>query len=351
MTQLARSGNFHTSYRSERALWPTTGRRAWTTLLALVLALYPLIVGEYFVHLANQALIVVIGAVGLSLLTGQTGLISLAHAAFIAVGGYAVGVVSVQTELSLLTGLGVAVLCAVALGVRVGLPSLRLDSLYLAIATMAFHFALLFTVTRFELTGGNFGLRLEQTRLLNWIIDTRREFYVVLLVVAVGAVLMAANLRRSRTGRAWGAVRDRDLAAQAMGVNLARLKLYAFAVSGAYGAVAGGLSAAYLGTTGPDHYTFELAVQYLAIVIVGGLTSLAGTVMSAVLLSLMPEFLRLATGWLQGPLPALADNLLLLQSGLYGLVLVVVLLVQPEGLNGIWIRAKRWWLNYPYSYR
>ncbi|AXV06715.1 Branched-chain amino acid transport system permease protein LivM [Euzebya pacifica] len=348
---MARSGNYHIRYEGERALWPTTGRRLWTVLLAVLLVAYPFVAGEYFVHLANQALIVVVGAVGLQLLTGQTGLISLAHAAFIAVGGYAVGVVSVQTDLSLLAGLGAAVLSAVALSLVVGLPSLRLESLYLAIATMAFHFALLFTVTRFELTGGNFGLRLDQTELFGWTVNTRREFYVVLVVTAVGAVLIATNLRRSRTGRAWGAVRDRDLAAQAMGVNLARFKLYAFAVSGAYGAIAGGLSTAYLGTTGPDHYTFELAVQYLAIVIVGGLTSLPGTVMSAVLLSLMPELLRLATGWLQGPLPALADNLLLLQSGLYGVVLVVVLLVQPEGLNGVWVRVKRWWLNYPYSYR
>lgn len=348
---MARSGNFHRSYASEQALWPTRGRRFWTAVVVLVLVLYPVVSGAYFVHLAIQAFIMVIGAVGLWALVGQTGLISLAHAAFVAVGGYAAGVISVHTGLGLTTGLLAAVVMAVLLSLLVGLPSLRLESLYLAIATMAFHFAVLYVVTRFELTGGNFGLRLEQPRLLGWSLTSRADFYLLTCVVMVASVLLAANLRRSRTGRAWGAVRDRDLAAEAVGIHLARYKLYAFAVSGAYAAVAGALLTTYLGTTGPDHYPFVLAIQYLSIVIVGGLGSLPGAVMGALLLSLLPEGLRLLTGALQGSMPVLADNLLLLQSGLYGAILVLVLLVQPEGLYGMWLRVKRWWMTYPYSHQ
>ena len=348
---MARSGNFHRSYVSEQALWATRGPRLWTAILLVGLALYPILVGAYFVHLAIQALIVVIGAVGLWLLVGQTGLISLAHAAFIATGGYAAGVVSVRTELGLGAGIAAAVVLAILLSVLVGLPALRLESLYLAIATMAFHFAVLFVFTRYELTGGNFGLRLDPPILFGWTLTSRTDFYILTLGLAVAAVLFAANVRRSRTGRAWGAVRDRDLAAEAVGIHLARYKLSAFAVSGAYGAIAGALSASYLGTTGPDNYPLVLAIQYLSIVIVGGLGSLSGAVMGALLLSLLPEGLRLLTGWLQGSLPVLADNLLLLQSGLYGAILVVVLLLQPEGLYGMWLRAKRWWLTYPYSHQ
>lgn len=348
---MARSGNFFRSYEAERSLWPTLGRRVWTGVALVALVVYPLVAGEYFVHLANQAFIVVIGAVGLGLLTGQTGLISLAHAAFIAMGGYAAGVVSVHTGLGFVAGLVLAIGVAVVLSLIVGLPTLRLESLYLAIATMAFHFAALFALTRFELTGGNFGLRLEPTTVLGWTLVSRRHYYVAIVAMMLLAILFAANLRRSRTGRAWGAVRDRDLAAEAVGIHLARFKLYAFAVSGAYGAIAGALQTSYLGTTGPDHYPFTLAIQYLSIIIVGGLGSLPGVVMGALTLSLLPEGLRLLTGWLQGSLPVLADNLLLLQSGLYGAILVVVLLVQPEGLYGIWLRVKRWWLTYPYSYR
>lgn len=348
---MARSGNFHRTYASEQALWPTRGRRFWTAVLVLALVLYPLVSGDYFVHLAIQAFILVIGAAGLWLLVGQTGLISLAHAAFVAVGGYAAGVISVHTGLGLAAGVVVAVVLAVLLSLLVGLPSLRLENLYLAIATMAFHFAVLYVVTRFELTGGNFGLRLEPPRLLGWSLSSRGDFYVLTCVAAVGLVLLAANLRRSRTGRAWGAVRDRDLAAEAVGIHLARYKLYAFAVSGAYAAVAGALLATYLGTTSQDHYPFVLAIQYLSIVIVGGLGSLSGAVMGALLLSLLPEGLRLLTGALQGSMPTLADNLLLLQSGLYGAILVIVLLVQPEGLHGMWLRVKRWWMTYPYPYQ
>jgi len=347
---MARSGNLYTSYQSEQALLPTKGKRAWTLLLLVGLMAFPLVADAYWLDIANRALLTVIGVMGLAVVTGLSGQISLAHAAFVAIGGYVSGIVVSHWGGGFLLSLVLGVVVAMAVGVAAALPTLRLERLYLAIATLAFHFALLFAVTRFEYTGGNTGFFLPPSSVLGLELAGQDAFYPIIAVFAVVAVLLTTNIKRGRSGRAFGAIRDRDIAAQAVGVNLVHYRLSAFAFSAACAGVVGVLSAFYQGSVSPDGFPFDLSIQYLSMVIVGGLGRISGAVMGALLLAMVPEGLRIVTSALQDTLPTLASNLLLVQSGVYGLILVIVLLAQPEGLYGIWIRAKRWWLTYPYAY-
>jgi len=348
---VARSGNVFVTYGQEQALLPTKGRQIWTSLLVLFLLLLPFLAEPYWLDVSNRALLTVIGAVGLAVLTGLSGQISLAHGAFIAVGGYVSGVAVTHWDVGFIVALASAVLIAMTLAVITALPTLRLDRLYLAIATMAFQFALLFAVTRFDYTGGNTGFYLAPATVFGVELVGPKPFYPIIAVLAVLTVLFAVNIRRGRSGRAFGAIRDRDIAAQAVGVNLVHYRLIAYAFSAACAAVVGVISAYYQGSVSPDGFPFDLSIQYISMVIVGGLGRISGAVMGALLLALVPEGLRLVTSEFQTVMPTLASNLLLLQSGIYGLILALVLLVQPEGLYGIWIRVKRWWLTYPYAYR
>lgn len=315
---------------------PATSPRArWALLAAGSLAL-PLVANEYWLLVANRALITVIAGVGLAILSGSTGQLSVAQGAFMAVGGYAAAIGATELGLAIIPATGFAVAIAIAFGTLVALPALRLDSLYLGVATLALHVALVYLIRHLDVTGGSVGLQLPTSSIGAWRIDDRIDVYALLLVAAALTVTAAARLLRSRTGRALMAIRDSDMAAAALGVHVTRFRVFAFALSAALGALAGAIDAFASHTITPDSYPLTLSIQLLTVVIVGGMGSLGGAVVAAVVLSFIPEALRVLTSALQDVLPRLADQVLAVQTGIYGAVLVAVLVWKPGGLAGWW---------------
>ena len=265
-------------------------RRAALVTAALA---WPLVAPKYFVFLATLVAVNAVVAIGLNLLSGYTNQLSFGHAGFLAVGAYTAALLTTRwPDTPVVVTLAIAALVTGLVGLGLGVPCLRLEGLYLAMATLAFGFVVVEAIMNLDwLTRGNDGLRVPAARLGPWALqsDTARYY----LVVAIGVVMVwaALNLARTRTGRALLAIRESEIAAQASGVHLARYKTLAFAISAVYTGVAGGLFAFVVGFLSPDAFDVFLSVDYVAMIIVGGLGSVPGSIAGAALLTVLNDSL------------------------------------------------------------
>ncbi|HVF13995.1 MAG TPA: branched-chain amino acid ABC transporter permease [Acidimicrobiales bacterium] len=324
------------------------GRRVAVLAAAVAYAIVPLAVGDFGLSVLIFAGIFAIGAIGLDLLVGHAGLVSLGHAFFMGAGAY-VGVnLGAEAGLAMPLWLGAAAAIGGALGAVVGLCAMRLRGAYLAIVTVGVVFVGLYLWNNVPaLTGGAAGAGgdapaalgpLDFNRLLVAGQAYSREqswFWLVWTLVAAAAWI-AANLVRSRTGRAWQAVREHELAASAIGVEVNRAKVSVFAVSGALGAVAGAVYFGYVRYVGPDEWNLFLSVQFVAIVLVGGSGRLSGPVLGAVLLGGAPRLVEELSEHL--PIDALGLTVANLNRLLFGLLVVCFVVFAPQGLAGTWKR-------------
>ena len=348
----AKARDLITSYAEDMQLFRTGVRKFWFGVLILALCAAPWIGaalgGNYVPYLLNLTGIFAIVALGLNLLTGCAGLISLGHAAFLAVGAYTSGILVTRLGLPFWIALPLAGLFSGGIGVIVGLPALRLKGLYLALATLAFQFiAADYVIVHWEgLTGGPTGMAVPRPTIGSFDLSTDIRFYYLTVAVVLLLGLGMANLMRSRFGRALVAVRDSDVAAEAVGVNLARHKAMAFGISAAYAGLAGSLFAAYLGYIGPDHFNVMLSIEFVVMIIVGGLGSILGSVLGALFLTLLPEAVRLAEGFLREYDPQLVFPDLRRMA--VGLLLILVIAFEPEGLAGRWRKIREYWTAWPF---
>jgi len=345
------SGDFRTTYREERAIFGTWSVRVCGGAFVLALLCVPLFADRYVLYLLTLAGIYLISATGLNLLTGNTGQISLGQAAFMAIGAYASAIISgyIGVPFVFLVVMG-GTLAALA-SVVVGVPSLRLRGLYLALATVAFQFIVEFVIYRgAPLTGGAAGLSVPAPSVLGISLDTDHRYYYAVLVGTLAMLMLARNLLRTRVGRAFMAVRDRDIAAEIAGINVTRYKILAFAVSAFYGGVAGSLLAHQLRYITPESFTLLHSVTLTAMIIIGGLGSVLGSVLGAVFMVLLPEAIRLGVGAVSGRFPVLEMRFAFLQDGIFGLIIILFLMFEPGGLVGTWRSVKTYWRTWPYSY-
>jgi branched-chain amino acid transport system permease protein len=359
----------YTSYRSEMALLNTRTKQVMVGLALVVGLAVPFGVPDEFLQLLATACVAAIGAIGLGLVTGYAGQVSLGHAFFIAVGAYTAAVISGNPVgrtigfgiTNLLVWLPAAGLVAALAGVLVAPLATRLRGLYLAIVTLGLVFIgeHVFSEWR-DLTGGAgigraaavpslFGYRLN----VNGPYLTRdQQLYWLMFVLLVMFALVARNIVRSRVGRAFTAVRDRDVAAGVMGVNLAHYKTVAFAVSSFYAGCAGALLFTITGFFTPSAFTLELSVLYIAMVLIGGAGTVSGAILGAFFITLLPrvaqELPRLVP--FIGSESTDVPNIFQLQLVLYGALIVVFLIFEPRGLFGIWLRARNYWKTWPFSY-
>jgi branched-chain amino acid transport system permease protein len=329
---------FKKSYDQDIRLARHSGQVFWYGLLLVSLLLAPLTLPAYWASLLTLTMIYGIVGLGLMLLSGFTGLFSIGHAAFMGVGAYMQAV---------LTGMGwpfpVALLCSMVasalVGAVVGLPALRVRGIYLAIATLAFGFIVQEILTRWEsVTGGNRGLAVGMIDIFGWKTSSPTVFYYICLVLTVAVTLGVLNLLRSATGRAFVAIRDSEVSAQSMGVNLARYKTLSFAVSAALAGLGGALSAHMLRFISPDQFGVVQSIDLLLIVIVGGLGSVHGAFFGAIFLIATPQAISLAKDFL----PASIGQTTGLQSLVYGLILIAFVLFEPMGIYGRWIKIRTW---------
>ncbi|MFZ0161753.1 MAG: branched-chain amino acid ABC transporter permease [Kineosporiaceae bacterium] len=348
------TGVHHRTYRAELALRHTKAEYARLLMVAALLVAAPYVLDNYWLGIANAILIAVIGAVGLNILVGFTGQISLGQGGFLAVGAYSSAILSGRAGLPMPVSVLLAVLLTAAVGAFFGLPALRLKGLYLAIATLASQEIIMFVVRRWQwLTDGQGFLEVARLSLFGWRIERETfevQWYWILVVVAGLSVVAARNLFRTALGRSFMAVRDQDIAAQAMGVDLTRTKVTAFAVSSGFVGLAGALSAHYTETVTWERFTLDVSVLYLAMIIVGGLGSIAGSIYGAIFMMLLPALLTELNDAVKDSLPFLNDQLPAIENAVFGLAIVVFLIVEPRGLDRIWTRMKDYVRFWPFRY-
>lgn len=344
-----RTAIFHESFRSEERLWDSSTQRRWIVAFLLALFTLPLWGSDYLLAMACIIGIHVVATLGLNLTTGNAGLISLAHGAFVGVGCYTVALLGKAGVPFWLT-LPAAGLLTAALGVIVGLPSLRVKGIYLAVATLAAHFVLTFVFREWDsVTGGVPGTSIPRASLFGFTLNgDRRNFYLI-FGVALLAALAARNLGRSRFGRAFVAVRERDFSAEILGVHLLRTKLLAFAAGAFYAGVAGGLLGYFYGAITPEYFVLTLSVFYLAAVIVGGLGTVLGSILGALFMTFVPEVLRLVAHASSQWFPGVAGLLLPMGQVVFGVLIIGFLVFEPHGLAAIWARIRRTFHLWPFK--
>ncbi|OGP63504.1 MAG: ABC transporter permease [Deltaproteobacteria bacterium RBG_13_49_15] len=328
----------------------------WFVALLLFLAAFPFLFKNYYVYVANYIAINVIVAIGLNILVGYTGQISLGHAGFFAIGAYGTLVLMTKAHLPFLVALPLSALVAALFGFLLGLPALRLEGPYLAIATLGFGMTVTQVIGRVGFFGGRQGLHAPELSIGPWNLSTDRDFYYLLITITILLTLAARNIIKTRVGRSFIAIRDADIAAETMGVNLVFYKTLSFALSAFYTGVAGGLYAFVLRYIEPEIFTLLRSIMFLSMVVVGGLGSIMGSVAGACLLSWMDLQLRniLNIPYLGEWLKTLSQSFFSItgvsniQFILYGLIMILIMLFEPLGIFGIWIRTKKYWKMWPF---
>lgn len=328
----------------------------WFSVLIGVVYLFPQVVDNYYIYAANYIAINIIVAAGLNLLVGYTGQISLGHAGFFAIGAYGTLALMTKASFPFLLALPCAALIAAGFGFLLGLPSLRLEGPYLAIATLGFGLTITQVIGRMDVFGGREGMHAPDIVIGPWILDTDKEFYYVLATITILLLVLMRNLIKTRVGRAFIAIRDADIAAQTMGVNILFYKTLAFAVSAFYAGIAGGLYAFVLKFIEPEIFTLMMSILFLAMVVVGGLGSMMGSITGAVLLCWLDLKLRnilnlpyvgqwlehLSKEWFS------ITGVSNIQYIIFGGIMISIMLFEPLGLYGIWIRTKKYWRTWPF---
>jgi branched-chain amino acid transport system permease protein len=319
--------------RYEQDLRLVSSLQGWVIFAATiaVLLLLPQLFPAYAYPLALFMIYSVV-AIGLNLLVGFTGQISLGHAGFFAIGAYTIAKLAPVISFPAALLLTIA-LCAL-IGYLVGIPALRLEGPYLAIATSGFGLAVqqFFANSPKDWFGGQDGLIVEKSALFGDLFARDRSYYYIVLLVVGLMVFMAFNLARSHVGRAFVAVRDAELAAQTSGVNIARVKTLAFAISAVYAGVGGAIFAPLLGIVAPESFGLLASVQFLSMIVIGGIGTVAGGILGAGLVTVLQDQLSQAGNW---------------AGLLYGFVVLLVMLLEPLGLYGRWMKIKLYWKTWP----
>ena len=339
------AGQFKSSYAADQQLFPIRQDRIGIILLLLIAFVgVPLVAGEYwFSAILIPFLIFALAALGLNILTGYAGQLSLGSAAFMAVGAYAAYNLQLRIDgIPILLSFIGAGLTAAGVGIVFGLPSLWIKGFYLAVATLAAQFFIVWCLTKFPWFSNYSSsgvISAQKVTILGHTFASPREKYLLVLAIVTVLALAAKNLVRSSTGRAWMAVRDMDVAAEVIGIRLLPTKLLAFAVSSFYCGVAGALYAfCYLGSVEPDGFSLDMSFRILFMIIIGGMGSILGSFLGAAFILLLPIFLDIALPWLAGlfGLPFSGATVSHIQILLFGTLIMFFLIVEPHGLARLW---------------
>jgi branched-chain amino acid transport system permease protein len=355
---------FKTTYQQDLALFRDKFQRDWYLALMACLLVLPMLLPEYLVDF-SVVLIFGLCALSLMVLAGFTGLVSLGHATFLGIGAYAHVYFSQDLGLPWILSVALATGLTAAVGVLVGTPALRMTGIYLTIATLAFALIIQEVFNHWDaVTGGLRGKTVEKPVIFGVAMHSDAAFYFLCLAFLVGGLWITRNVLLSPTGRAWVAIRDSEIAAQSMGVNLAVYKTMAFAYSAAMTGTAGALFAHQVGFLAPDIFTVLLSIQFLLMVVVGGLGSLHGAIYGAICVALLPVLISEARdrvpdwfGQLFGvfgksaalAVAAAVDRFVKqpgLEPGTFGLILVLFILFEPQGIYGRWVKVKLMTINY-----
>lgn len=349
------AGYLKTSYAADMRIYDTRFRRFWLGALVVGLIALPWLLNRQLVDRLNLVGLAIIGAVAINLLIGYTGQVSLGQAAFLAIGAYTSAGVSLGLGLSMWVALPLAGLAAAAVGFVIGLPCLRLKGIYLALPTFALQFIVLFFAKQIEERAGKSeGFRIPANPSLGpFTFVSERDWYYLILFFAALTLIVSTNLLRSKAGRAWVAIRDRDIAAAIIGIDVARYKLLAFVISSFITGFVGSLTVYYNnGVVQHENYALAVAIQYVAMIIIGGMGSLLGSVYGAFFVTLVPfviaDVARDVPPWVPFADP-LKRSIFDIQNIVFGVSIVFFLLVEPRGLVILWERLKNYVQLWPFK--
>jgi branched-chain amino acid transport system permease protein len=348
-------GDFRTSYKQDNTIFETKSIRMLAILTIAVLCTAPLFLDGYYLTLCIQISYLGIAALGLNILVGFTGQISLGHGAFFGFGAFASAWLSTSMNIPVFLSIPLAGFLTMAVGMMFGLPAARIKGLYLAIATLASQFIIEDFFARADwFSGGPYGSSAEPVNLFGFLFDTDQSFYYIALFSLVFMFIWGCNLMRSRDGRAFVALRDHYLSAEIMGIKLNKYRLLSFGVSSFYAGIGGALYAHYLGYVSAEGFTIFMSIQFLAMIIIGGMGSINGTLMGVIFIVFLPEVLESGVGVLKmsdwANIPLVTDGLAYIKEMAIGLVIIGFLIFEPEGLSHRWAQIKNYWKFYPFSY-
>ena len=344
------AGLFHESYRYDERIFQTWFVKAWLIVFLIACALFPLVGSKYMISIMTEVGIAIIACHGLNILTGFTGQISLGHAAFLGVGAYTCSIL-IQHGVPFIIALPMAGAMAALVGMIFGIPSLRLRGLYLAIATIAAQFIIEFTIRRWDsLTGGVEGMFVEPGTIGPFHFDNRLQLYYLTFVLAVAATIVIKNIVRARSGRAFVAIRDRYLAAEVIGVHVFKYRLMSFAVSSFFAGIAGALLAQYLEVITHESFTIHQSIDYLAMCIIGGLGHVLGGIYGVGFWFILERILEVVTTNLNTAFPDHITWFVSIREIVFGCVIVLFLIFEPDGLAARWRTIRAYWKLWPFSY-
>lgn len=347
-------GNFKERYFEELAIFETDFGRLWTLVgLVLLFFVIPYVFKSYWIYVLNHVGIYAIAAVGLNILIGFTGQISLGHGAFFGVGAYTTAILMARAGVPFIPAIIAGGISTALVGLIFGIPSSRLKHLYLTISTLAGQFILEYIFVHWKsMTGGTEGIILPKSTIFGYTLKGDKEFFYVIFICFVLFLWLAKNIMRTKYGRAFIAIRDNDQAAEGMGIPIFRYKLLSFAISSFYAGFAGGLWAAYIGSVTPEPFTFSLSIEFIAMIIIGGLGSITGSVFGATFITLINEMLSQSAAYfmnLKG-LAGVAMTIAPLREFFFGLIIVLFLIFEPRGLAEVWRIVKSSFKLWPFSY-
>ncbi|MBA1148718.1 branched-chain amino acid ABC transporter permease [Ectothiorhodospiraceae bacterium WFHF3C12] len=346
-----RCGEFRTSYRQDSTIFPTPMSRNFAIAGVLLLMVSPVFLQPYHLNILIQIGYMGIAALGLNILVGFSGQISLGHAAFFGFGAFASAWINSSFGIPVILAIPLAGVLTTAVGMIVGIPAARIKGLYLAIATLAAQYILEDFFNRAVwFTGGSAGSLANPLSLFGYQMTTDTRYFYVVLAFVVVMYLLGTNLIRSRDGRALVALRDHYLSAEIMGINLTKYRILAFGISSFYAGVGGALFAHYLGYVSAESFTILLSIQFLGMIIIGGLGSIMGTLMGTAFMVLLPEVMEGGVGVIADFMPGIEQGLAYIKEMAIGLAIVLFLIFEPEGLAHRWQLTKAYWKLYPFSY-
>ena len=341
------------SYNTDMAIIRT--KTQWVLFIAFILIVFslPLYLPTSWFDIVNSIGILLIAIIGLNILMGYCGQLSIGHAGFMAVGAFTTAILTSNLQMPFLVSLICSGLSAGLIGLIFGIPSLRVKGFYLAIATIAAQFIIIWVFKNWtDVTHGANGLDVAQATIGNLVIDTEMKQYYLIMAIAALSVFFATNLARSRVGRAFIAVRDNDLAAEVMGINVFRYKLLGFFLGCFLAGIAGSLYAQYRGHISYEDFTFQQSILYVGILIIGGMGSSLGPIFGTILMEALQKVL---TNWVS---PWLEQTATFMPTGfssglnlmLFGLVIILILVFEPRGLAHLWKLFKSSYRLWPFSY-
>ncbi len=348
---MPRCGVFNLSYREDMALLRTPREKGLLIAALIFLGAVPFFATYYWTTLLIFICIFVINTLGLNILLGFAGQISLGQSAFMGVGAYTSAILTAKAGVPFILALPLSGIASGVIGLVFGIPSVRVKGFYLALVTLGAQFILMYVIDHLDITGGTNGMTCPFASIGPLVLDTPAKIYWLTMTITIVMTILAYNLTRTRVGRAFIAVRDNDIAAEVLGVDVVSYKLLAFFVGCFYAGVAGSLWAHFLTSLHPDQFPLSNSILYLGAVIIGGIGTWFGAVAGAVVIRGFDEIIRIAIPALANVFPTLGANIApAVGPMVYGLVIMLFMIFEPHGLAHVWERIKSFIKVWPFAY-